>query len=123
MKIRIQGNSIRFRLKQTEVKRFSEMGEITETTYFGVLPADKFLFVLKRGSSNDFKISFRTNTVTVEMPAAMCVKWTATDLVGVEEVITAGAESIKVQVEKDFQCMDGTEADNKDAYPNPNNVC
>ncbi|WP_375587860.1 DUF7009 family protein [Flagellimonas aurea] len=35
MKIRIKGNSIRFRLTQSEVKQLSETGSIIETTEFG----------------------------------------------------------------------------------------
>lgn len=35
MKIRIKGNSIRYRLTKTEVETFCETGSIKETTTFG----------------------------------------------------------------------------------------
>ncbi len=124
MKIRIQGNSIRFRLRQTEVKNFREAGEIREETSFGILPKDKLSFVLKAGGSGSFKIMFEDNVVTVHVPSALSAKWTDTDLVGFEEeIITSKGQTIYVLVEKDFKCLDGTDVDNEDAYPNPNQYC
>ena len=124
MKIRIQGNSLRFRLKQTEVKRFREEGEVKEETSFGILPADKLSFVLKAGGSGTFKISFESNVVMLQVPATLSAEWTNTDLVGFEEEVTTGkGETIRVLVEKDFKCLDGFDVDNEDAYPNPNQYC
>ena len=124
MKIRIQGNSIRFRLKQTEVKHFNEEGEIKEELSFGILPADKLSFVLKAGGSGAFTITFESNVVMLQVPAVICAEWTNTDLVGFEEKVTIGeGEMITVLIEKDFKCLDGSDVDNKDTYPNPNQHC
>ena len=124
MKIRIHGNSIRFRLKQTEVKHFREGGEIKEKISFGILPEDKLSFILKACTSGSFKITLETNIVLLQVPAIMCAEWTNTDLVGFEEDVTTGkGETIRVLVEKDFKCLDGSDVDNEDAYPNPNQYC
>ena len=124
MKIRIQGNSIRFRLKQMEVKHFREEGEIKEETSFGILPADKLSFILKACTSGTFKISFESSVVMLQVPAVMCAEWTNTDLVGFEEEVATGkGETIRVLVQKDFKCLDGSDADDEDAYPNPNQYC
>ena len=124
MKIRIQGNSIRFRLKQTEVKNFREEGEIKEEMSFGILPADKLSFVLKARNSGSFKITLESNVIMLQVPSVMCAKWTNTDLVGFEEEVTTGkGDTIRVLVEKDFKCLDGSDVENEDAYPNPNEYC
>ena len=124
MKIRIQGNSIRFRLKQQEVKHFREEGEIKEQILFGFLPADKLTFMLKARNSDSFKITWEANVVMLHVPAVTCAQWTNTDLVGFEEEVTTGqGETIKVLVEKDFKCLDGSDVDNEDAYPNPSQYC
>ncbi|MDQ6902906.1 MAG: hypothetical protein M3139_07840 [Bacteroidota bacterium] len=124
MKIRISENSIRFRLKQQEVKYFMEEGEIKEEISFGFLPMDKLSFVLKASKSGRFKIIWESNTVILHVPEAKCEQWTNTDLVGFEEDVTTEGQATKsILVEKDFQCLDGTEADNEDAYPNPNQFC
>ena len=124
MKIRISGNSIRFRLRQGEVKHFREEGEINEETSFGSLPADKLSFLLKAANSGKFYITWSLNIVTLQVPKVLCEQWTNTDLVGFEEdVTTDGQATIRILVEKDFKCLDGTDADNEVAYPNPNQFC
>ena len=58
------------------------------------------------------------------MPETICTEWSETELVGFEETIDTGKrETIKLLVEKDFKCLDGTAAENEDAYPNPNVEC
>ncbi|KAA9038384.1 hypothetical protein FW778_12490 [Ginsengibacter hankyongi] len=124
MKIRISGNSIRFRLKQAEVKRFGEEGEIKEEILFGILPADKLSFILKASNSDSFEILWESNAVTLQVPAGVWAEWTNTDLVGFEKDISTGnGQMITILVEKDFKCLDGSDVDNEDAYPNPTQHC
>ena len=124
MKVRILGNSIRFRLRQKEVLQFQEQGEVREITCFGTGSADRLSFVLKESLTKKFQIAFRLNTVTIEVPQSVCDEWTNTGLVGFEESIETGkAEMINILVEKDFKCLDGSDAENEDAYENPNVQC
>ncbi|MDN3656172.1 hypothetical protein QWZ08_11075 [Ferruginibacter paludis] len=124
MKIRISGNSIRFRLKQTEVKQFGEEGEIKEELSFGMLPADKLSFMLKAGNTSSFAISWESNQIMLQVPAALQAEWTNTDLVGFEKDIATGqGQLIRILVEKDFKCLDGSGVENEDTYSNPNQVC
>ena len=124
MKVRISGNSIRFRLRQSEVRRFEEDGEITEVTAFGPLAADKLSFVLKNTSANEFQVVYEANIITLKVPATLCREWTQTGLIGFNETIETGkGKSISILVEKDFACLDGTDTENEDAYPNPNLQC
>jgi len=124
MKIRISGNSIRFRLRQSEVKRFSKDGTITEVISFGPLVSDKLGFILERAVSNEFSIKYDTHTVTIRIPQILSEKWAQTEMVGFDETIQTGkGEAVSVLVEKDFACLDGTDIENADAYPNPNAPC
>lgn len=124
MKVRILGNSIRLRLRQKEVCQFQESGEVREVASFGTGNTNKLSFVLKESTCNGFKVAFRSNIVTIEVPKAICDEWTNTGLVGFEEAIdTGGGERISILVEKDFKCLDGSDAENEDAYPNPNAMC
>lgn len=124
MKVRILGNSIRLRLRQNEVCRFQESGEIKEVTSFGRGSPNRLSFVLKKSAHHGFKVAFRSNTVTIEVPETVCDEWVNTSLVGFEEAFdTGGEERISILVEKDFKCMDGSDAENEDAYPNPNAQC
>ncbi|MDQ6813595.1 MAG: hypothetical protein M3040_07665 [Bacteroidota bacterium] len=124
MKVRISGNNIRFRLKQSEVKRFEQAGEIKEVTVFGREPADALSFILKKGSSGRYKVSYHSNTFLLEVPEQVCARWTSTEIVGFEEAIDTGkGATIKILVEKDFKCLDGSDLENEDAFPNPNLHC
>ena len=124
MKVRILGNSIRFRLKQSEEKKFQQDGEIIEVTAFGGEPFDKLFFVLKKGIAENYAVHYHENTITIEVPPAVCTEWTNTNLMGFEETIDTGkGEAIKILVEKDFKCLDGSDVENADAFPNPNLHC
>lgn len=45
MKVRISGNSIRFCLKQPEVKQFEQVGEMSEVIIFGPAATEKLSFI------------------------------------------------------------------------------
>ena len=80
--------------------------------------------MLKASGSTGFKITLESNVVTLQVPAITCAEWTNSDLVGFEKQVTTGkGKMISVLVEKDFKCLDGSDADNEDAYPNPNEYC
>ncbi|MCW3114026.1 MAG: hypothetical protein JWR18_2422 [Segetibacter sp.] len=120
MKVRISGNNIRFRLKQSEVKTFRQEGRVSQVTAFGFAPDDTLSFTLLASPGNVFNISKSPNAVSVEVPETIREKWTATDMVGFEEKIETGkGKTITVLVEKDFTCLDGSDIENADSYPNP----
>ena len=122
MKIRIKGNSIRLRLTQTEVANFAQHGQIQEHTEFANAT---LTYILQ--SSNDVitpTATFNSNTITLQVPAAIANNWTSTDLIGFDhkQPLSKG-EHLFLLVEKDFVCLDNTLEDQSDNYPNPNAVC
>lgn len=124
MKVRILGNSLRFRLKQPEVTHFQQHGEVTETTEFGSDPGQQFRFTLKRSPEPDYAISFVANVTTIRVPEHVAEKWAGTEQVGFDARIDTGKGRVmEVLVEKDFACLDAPEEDNLGTYPNPNAVC
>jgi len=124
MKVRILGNTMRFRLKQPEVDYFQQHGEITEITAFGPAPADQLRFTLKASSEAEYAIRFECGTTTILVPKQVAAEWTATDLVGFDAKVETGkGQVIELLVEKDFACLDAPEEDNAGAYPNPKAVC
>lgn len=124
MKVRIQGNSLRFRLKQPEVKRLGKERFLKETVEFGASASDQLSFVLAADNSNSMTINYTNSTITVTIPNALIDEWIQTDLVGFDEKIkTEKGKEIKVLVEKDFACLDGSEEENAGTYPNPLKNC
>ena len=120
MKVRLSGNTIRYRLKEPEVGMFHETGTITEVIQFGIAESDHLKFTLSVDESADTFICYDHNECTIFISATLAKEWTTTDLVGFNaEVDTGKGKMISILVEKDFKCMDGREEDNIGSYPNP----
>jgi len=118
MKIRIKGDSIRFRLTQTEVKTLSEKGKIYDSTNFGNQEFN-YGVVLKKDIDN-LNISFKNNSITLEIPDTKGKSWYANDIITFDNVLKTSKENdLYLLLEKDFTCLDNTIEDQSDNYPNP----
>lgn len=112
MKIRIKGNSLRYRLTKSDVASLAMNGFIEESTNFG---AQVFKYALRRGMVNSLSASFEDNTITIHMPGKMIEEWVYSDRIGFENSNSA----MYLLVEKDFVCLDNVAEDQSDNYPNP----
>jgi len=55
------------------------------------------------------------------LPTDQAIDWGVTDQVGIAEHIALGKlGSLGLLIEKDFACLDRSEEDNEDTFPNPN---
>ncbi len=113
MKIRIKGDSIRYRLSKTDVSIFTKKGYIEETTHFGT---QVLAYALQKSDHLELKATFTENKVTVFVPSAMITEWESTDRTGFEGY----DNKLFILIEKDFQCLDNVAEDQSDNYPNPN---
>ena len=109
MKIRIKGNTIRFRVTRPEVAKLAEGAALRESMEFGA--GQRLVWILDRGAG--FEAAFRDGMVTVRLPASDVERWAAGD----DEGIYGTSGTIDIAVEKDFACL-GRAAD-PDAFPNP----
>ncbi len=123
MKIRIKSNFVRYRLTQSEVKTLAENGYLEEETMFGAGQKFGYALAAKEGISG-LQASFENGKITMFIPADFAKKWFDEERVGFEnEVEVAPGVSLKLLLEKDFVCLDDSEEDQSDNYPNPNSVC
>ncbi|MEP2240161.1 MAG: hypothetical protein ABJI22_17470 [Maribacter sp.] len=118
MKIRIKGDSIRFRLTQTEVKSLSDNGQIHDSTNFGTI---KFNYgVVLKSTIEQLHIGFDNNSIILEMPEAIGKAWFSNDIITYDHTMkTAAGNNLYLLLEKDFTCLDNTIEDQSDNYPNP----
>ena len=112
MKIRIKGNSIRYRLTKGDVETFSENGYIEERANFG---NQTLIYALQQYGNDSLSANFEDNKITLYMPAIMANEWWLTNRVGFEH---RENESFLL-IEKDFKCLDNVAEDQSDNYPNP----
>ncbi len=118
MKIRIKGNSIRYRLTQTEVATFCKTGYFSDQTEF---PNGIFKYELRTKQNIDaLTAEFDNATVTLYLPVKNQDIWANTEQVGFQNTIDNGkGQELFLLVEKDFVCLDDTAEDQSDNYPNP----
>src|SRR4051812_20757672 len=106
MKIRLQGNSLRYRLRQPEMIRFKEQGIVEEKIVLGFGPDAVLCFVLRATDSGNITVAYKKNQVTVSVPHHIAEPWMETEQVGWDAAVDTGNGIIlKVLVEKDFACL------------------
>lgn len=124
MKIRIQGNTIRFRLKQFEVEQFKEEGAIKASLEFGDLTQNQLQFIIATTSESRFSLKQNATVIQLFVPNVTADEWTSTELVGFNEnIITENGKEVSILVEKDFKCLDRSDEDEVGSYPNPLAQC
>lgn len=118
MKLRIKGNTIRFRLTKSEVAYFSEKGTIHETTNFGT---KDFSYGMKVSTDRtNIEAEFSNDGIFVSIPESLSKDWTNTNKVGLSEEMPIGnGKNLFILIEKDFKCLDETSEDQSDNYANP----
>jgi len=112
MKIRIKGNSLRYRLTKRDVGQFTEDGYIEESISFG---SQTLIYALQKHADKHLTALFTNNKITLLMPETMATEWELTDIVGFEHQ----DNELFLLVEKDFKCLDNVAEDQSDNYPNP----
>jgi hypothetical protein len=112
MKIRIKGNSIRYRLTRTDIERLTNNGYLEETTDFGL---STLSYALQKTATGQLSAVFENNNITVFIPQRMISEWNETDRVSFENK----ENNLYILIEKDFMCLDNTVEDQSDNYPNP----
>jgi hypothetical protein len=125
MKIRIQGNSIRLRLSQSEVDTFAKTGMVHDRIQFGNTAGEALSYILEKAEVRQLGAAYAPNQIKVFVPANLAAEWTETELVGLERSMDLGeGNSLRILVEKDFQCLTEREGeDESDNFPNPNMSC
>lgn len=118
MKLRIKGNSLRYRITRGEMKRLEDTGSVEERVNFGVMT---LTYALCKTDASVLSATFEANRITLYLPAELIEEWAHTDRVGFDRRIPLpdSDESLYILVEKDFTCLDNVEEDQSDNYPNP----
>lgn len=120
MKLRLQSNSIRLRLKRAEVGRLAETGRIAEQIVMGVGADEVFCYALEASDGIDTPEASLTNTgISVRVPKASVLKWAMGDEIGIEACVPAGSQQLQILIEKDFACLNGPPEQNIDTFPHP----
>lgn len=118
MKLRIKGNTVRFRLSKCEVADFAEQNIISETTNF---VDTKFNYCLVADPKLTYiEVSFIESNLTIKLPLETAKQWTDSNEVGIYfNISSSEGKNLQLTIEKDFKCLDETIEDQSDNYENP----
>jgi hypothetical protein len=121
VKLRLQFNSIRFRLKRSEVEQFAQTGRLEEEIFLGTGSDEIFRYILEStGAVSTTRAVLAPRTVIVQVPLEAVMRWASSDQIGIEgEQPVAHQANLRILIEKDFACIDGTDEGNADTFPNP----
>lgn len=117
MKIRIKGNTLRYRLSKTDINTLTTNSYIEESINFG---QNRLVYAMQSKAEGNLSASFENNKITLYMPQEMINEWSKTNRIGFEHT----DNELYILAEKDFQCLDNVNEDQSDNYPNPKgDVC
>lgn len=120
MKIRIRGNSVRYRLTKNEVEQLCTKGSIEEITNF---PNLDFAYEVKVATTEQLNIHFANNKISLEISEALLENWETNNRVGFSHtLVTSNGKTIDILLEKDFTCLEDRGEDESNNYPNPKSL-
>ena len=112
MKLRLEGNSIRLRVRKSDLTKLQAKGVITETLVFpNNLNFDYELRTDTNIETIDAQLS--ATAITVSIPLSMATNWLNSDAVGLEHTVNSG---LFILIEKDFPCTDSPWEDTSDTF-------
>jgi hypothetical protein len=112
MKLRILDNSVRLRLRHSEVESFAKEGKVEAQTAF---PTSVLSYSLEVGEVPEPQVSFENSRVRILVPRPTADAWTS----GTEVAISGQCGEVTILIEKDFQRTHVKTKIDYDLYPNP----
>lgn len=121
MKLRISGNSIRLRLLRSEVAALIETGHIEQTIHFAADDQAFLVYGLEHEIGlADVEVRYKQSQVIIVLPRPQADAWAESNEIGIYATVNLGRNgNLDIIVEKDFACLDLSDADNQDTFPNP----
>jgi hypothetical protein len=112
MKLRLHAGSLRLRLSQSEVERLHDTGKVEDAILFA--PGKQLCYTLETGSA-ETGATLDDAHIVVTLPTAVAAEWIESDQTGIE----ASTGTLRLLIEKDFQCLHRAPQPGEDAFPNP----
>ncbi len=121
MKLRLKGNSLRLRVTRSELAHLQAGERIQETILFPTNPDAGLDYILEVGShSQPVRVAFVSQQIVVSVSQDQLASWSGEHQVGIYASLpVTESTALEVAIEKDFACLDLSDEDNKDTFPNP----
>jgi hypothetical protein len=116
MKLRFDSQSIRLRVRKSDVEKLTQEHFVEEVVHF---PTASLVFRLEISPTNaDIACEFYDGNIVVRLPALQASEWILSENVGIYGSLPTAQKDVvlAVLVEKDFPCRHNSAADNADTY-------
>ncbi len=119
MKLRLTSSSVRLRLLRSDLQHLLEHGRIEDTIRFTPESALTFALLIDP-ASEAVQLRHSVAELAIVLPRSTAHTWADTEQVGIYATIDVGTGApLDLIVEKDFACLDLSDADNVDTFPHP----
>ena len=121
MKLRLKGSSLRLRVTRSELGRLQAGERIEETVLFPASSDTSLIYALEVGShTQPVQVAFNSYQIVVSVSEDQLTSWSDQDQVGIYASLPVREKTnLEVAIEKDFACLDLSDADNQDTFSNP----
>ena len=120
MKLRMKGNSLRLRITRTEMETLIHKGRIQETTWLGPGADCRLTYALELSNGNHVTLRCVPPEIAVLLPRSEATAWRNGDQAGIYATAEIGPRGfLELMIEKDFACLDRSDADKHDTFPHP----
>ena len=116
MKLRCTENSIRIRIRKSELDQLATTKKVEEVVHFGNQVALTFSLTIK-DSLEKVTATFLQNNLIVSLPRTVAHQWVNSNQVSIEVNNDISEEhSLHILIEKDFPCLDRENEDKSDTF-------
>ena len=116
MKLRCTENSIRIRIRKSEIEQLIKTKKVEEVVRFGNQVALTFALTIN-ASTQSVAASLVQNNLQISLPETIAQQWINSNQVGIEVNNKISEEnSLHILIEKDFPCLDRENEDKSDTF-------
>ena len=114
MKLRFENNSIRFRIRKSELQQLKQHGVVKDEVVF---PNAALTYELRITDVPEVTPLFSDNKIAIHIPIIKANHWLDTEEVGIYRLVDIDKdEALDIIIEKDFPCKDRPEEDKSDTF-------
>jgi len=116
MKLRCTENSIRLRIRKSELTQLAKERRVEEKIRFGKDVTLTFALQISDAVQH-VSANFTNNNLVISLPKAKAIEWMNSNVVGIEvNNVVADDQNLHILIEKDFPCLDRPEEDKSDTF-------
>ncbi len=115
MKLRCTKNSIRLRLRKSDIENLSQQQKVSDSINFGM--TTPLSYTLAISDTTQIEAKNMNSSIYIIVPKSRANKWINSDQVSIEETVEFGnGQTLHVLIEKDFPCLDRENEDKSDTF-------